>query len=84
MKKFTLLAALAIALCAASCKKDRVCECTTTTTFPDGTVHTDPNDNTTYKEIKKGEAKTLCQRTTHVSVDEDGATSTVVSDCKLK
>lgn len=84
MKKTTLLIIAAFALCIASCKKDRTCECVTTYTSSGGTTTTTPNDNVTYREIKKGQAKDLCQKSTRVYVSPSGATSTTVSDCKLK
>jgi hypothetical protein len=48
IKYITLLFVVAIAI--TSCKKDRVCECTTTST--DGISVTD-TDNTTYKKVTK-------------------------------
>ena len=73
-----------LALSISSCKKDRTCECTTTYTDSSGDVTTYPNDNTTYREIKKSDAKSRCQKATDTSVDSDGGTSVTVYDCKLK
>jgi len=67
-----------------SCKKDRVCECTTTSTDSSGNVDTNPNANSTYTEISMRDAKSLCQKSTTTRVGSSGATSTYVSDCKLK
>jgi hypothetical protein len=54
MKKITLLAVAFVAISFASCKKDRVCTCTTTT--PAGTSV----DKTTYFEAKKKDARLFC------------------------
>ena len=67
-----------------SCKKDHVCECTSTYTNSNGTVTTNPVDNVTYKDVKKGDAKTLCQKSTSTYVNNSGGTTTSVNDCKLK
>jgi len=84
MKKIILLAIAFVAFSISSCKKDFVCECTTTYTSSSGNVTTDTDDNVTYRDVKKGEAKSLCQKSTYVSVSPSGGTSTTVSDCKLK
>lgn len=84
MKKITLMAFAIVAFSITSCKKDYVCECTTTTTDSSGDVTTDPMDNTTYRDIKKSDAKSHCQKSTYVFVNDGGGTSTIVSDCKLK
>jgi len=84
MKKITLLAFALVAFSITSCKKERVCECTTTYTASNGNITTNPNDNVTYKDIKKSDAKSLCQKSTDISVDANGATNTTVHDCKLK
>lgn len=76
MKKITLFAAVIVAISFASCKKDRVCSCTNSSTG--GSVTT---SETTYTKIKKSEAKTLCQKTTYTD-NLTGYVST--SDCKLK
>ncbi len=80
MKKITLLAVAFVAVSLASCKKDRTCECTYTSTSGSGSVST---SKTTYKKVKKSDAKFLCQKTTYVHVDNSG-TDTDISDCKLK
>lgn len=85
MKKTLLIVAVA-GLAFASCKKDKTCECTQTTTFSSGSTSittTDPVETTEIKDIKGGEAKTMCQKSTQVSVNGNN-TSTTVNDCKLK
>jgi hypothetical protein len=83
MKKILLTAAVA-GLMMASCKKDRDCVCTTTYTDKNGAVTTFPEQTVTIKKVNKGDAKTLCSKTTDVSVDEAGRTTTRVDDCKIK
>jgi hypothetical protein len=78
MKKITLFAFAIAALSLASCKKDRTCECTYTSTSGSSSVTT---SSTVIKEVKKSEAKTLCQKTTYT--DNLSAYSST-SDCKLK
>lgn len=52
MKKMTLIAAVAfLAVSFASCKKERVCECVTTSDQPG---YTSSTDKVTYKKAKKG------------------------------
>ena len=79
-----------ISLGLASCKKDRVCECTNTHTNYTGTT---TNTNTiTYKKVKKSEAKKMCQKITAVDNSttnlSNGGTITHYTDdtydCKLK
>jgi uncharacterized Zn ribbon protein len=86
MKKITLVIACFSLLSLTSCfKKDRKCVCNYTYTDSSGTTTTDPEDHEiTLKEIKKRDAKSLCQKTTEVEVDDDGDTWTYVTDCKLK
>lgn len=84
MKKITFIAIAIVAFSMSSCKKDFVCECTTTYTSSSGNVTTNTNDNVTYRDVKKGEAKSLCQKSTIVNVNSNGGTSTTVNDCKLK
>jgi hypothetical protein len=55
MKKITLFAIALVAISFASCKKDRVCTCTTTPT--QGVVRT---SETTYFKSKKSDARLLC------------------------
>jgi hypothetical protein len=50
MKKITLLAVAFVAISFASCKKERVCECVSTSSAPGSTSST---DQVTYKKAKK-------------------------------
>ena len=84
MKKITLLAIAVVAISFASCKKDRDCECTTTTVSSSGTTTTSPAQTTTIKDVKGGEAKSMCQKKVTVDVDYAGKTTTTTDDCKLK
>jgi len=84
MKKITLVAIAIIAFSMSSCKKDYVCACTTTQTDQSGDVTTNPVDNTTYRDVKKTDAKSRCQKATEVDVNSNGGTTTTVYDCKLK
>jgi hypothetical protein len=71
-KGFVLLFVLAAA---ASCKKDYVCECTTSP----GNIKTE----ITIKGVSKGRAKAVCVSTSYQDVVGTN-TITVNSDCKLK
>lgn len=88
MKKITLFAFAAVALSLASCKKDRTCECTYTSTSSYGTNNTiSHTETTTYKKIKKADAKYMCTKdnSSYTETSTGGAyTSTSMSDCKLK
>lgn len=96
MKKITLFAFAVAALSLASCKKDRTCECThtnsTTTVAQNGnstTVSSTSNSTTTIKEIKKGEAKVVCQKMTSTNTYPNNSntgmnSSSSTDDCKLK
>ena len=55
MKKITLFAFAVVALSLASCKKDRVCTCTTTPVSGIATT-----EATTYFEVKKSDARQMC------------------------
>jgi hypothetical protein len=55
MKKITLLAVAFVAISFASCKKDRVCTCTTTPTSGVATT-----TKTTYFDAKKKDARLFC------------------------
>jgi hypothetical protein len=57
MKKITLLAVAFVAITFASCKKDRVCTCTTVPTSGTTSV-----SETTYFKAKKSDARLLCQQ----------------------
>jgi hypothetical protein len=84
MKKIMYATACMGLLALTACKKDRDCECTSTRTNTQGVTTTDEPVVVTYKEVKNGEAKSLCQKTTYTEVDDSGKTSTQVDDCKLK
>ena len=78
MKKNLLIIIGIVALSTVSCKKDRVCECTTTTTVPGSASET---DSFTLLDVSKGTAKRACVKTTRTI----GTTSyTATTDCKLK
>lgn len=89
MKKTLLVFAIALTA-VTSCKKDRVCECTIVHTNYTGT--TNQQETTTYKEVKKSEAKKLCQnKTIKDSTETSNGGSPVwghytsdVYTCKLK
>ena len=79
MKKVFLFVAVVTAASFASCKKDRVCTCTTTTSGGTAT------EVTTYHEVKKGDARQMCtgsQTTTTYSTG--GATVGDDTTCELK
>lgn len=84
MKKITLIVAAFGLISLASCKKDRVCACTNTTTSSSGNVNTQEAANITYKNMRMSDAKSLCQKSTVVDVNSGGGTTTRVYDCKLK
>lgn len=62
MKTITLISAVFGLMSLASCKKDRVCECTNTYTSSSGNVTTQDPANVTYREVRKSDAKSLCQK----------------------
>ena len=84
MKKIIWIVACFGIISLSACKKDRVCACTETNTSSSGNVTTDLEQNITYKDVKKSDAKSLCQKSSRVYVNSSGGTSTYVSDCKLK
>ncbi len=77
MKKTILFVAVLSAISFASCKKERACTCTSTTTFA-GSTSTGAQTKT-YKDVTKKQAKTLCVG--YTTTDGSGAVTTV--DCKL-
>lgn len=83
MKKITILSIVFAGLAFAACKKERECECTRTYTNAAGTTTTDPVVTTEIKDIKGGEAKSWCQKSTFVATTGTAVTTTVM-DCKLK
>jgi hypothetical protein len=80
MKKISILAVAALALSFASCKKERACECTFTSSTPGSTATT---ETVTYTKISKGDAKFACQKRVNVNTNPAN-TSTFTEDCKLK
>jgi hypothetical protein len=78
MKKVLFIAVVAVASLA-SCKKDRVCTCTSTSSLG-GTATT---NTVTYTEAKKGDARANCLSKTEA--ETFGSTSyTVTTTCELK
>ncbi len=76
---FFLITVIAVALFS-SCRKERVCECTTTSVPNSSVFTTTTSTNTyTYKKTSKKEIKNLCKSYTQVNA---GFTNTV--DCKIK
>lgn len=79
MKKITLLAVAFVAISFASCKKDRVCTCTTATSV--GTV----TQKTTYFDSKKKDARALCIGEETTTTNAAGVTTTGnKTTCELK
>jgi hypothetical protein len=86
MNRIAILSVVFAGLTFSSCKKERECTCdkTTTITDPSGTsTATDPTVTYEIKEIKGGEAKSWCQKTTEVEVNGN-TTTTTENNCKLK
>jgi hypothetical protein len=77
MKKVVLFAAAVAAISFVSCEKERNCTCTSTYTF--GGSSTSATKVTTYKDVTKKQAKTLCVSST--TTDANGGVTT--DDCKL-
>ena len=80
MKKTLILAAFA-GLALASCRKDRTCECKTTSDQPGFTSSTYVR---TWKEVKKKDAKNGCQSYTAKTTAPVAGTYTYGEDCELK
>ena len=80
MKKITYLSIVLAGLAFASCKKDRVCECTYTSTAPGSSSST---DEITLKKVKKGVAGDICESTTNQTT-APVAGYIYTDDCKLK
>ena len=80
MKNKIVLIAGLVTVLFASCKKDRVCECTTTTIY-DKPIFSNSTTtfNYTYKKVTKKQIKTLC---TSYKQEFSGGTTTV--DCDIK
>ncbi len=88
MKKITILVACVSLVGLSSCfKKERTCTCTTKTTNSNGNVTTSEPHVTTYKKIRKGDAKDQCSNYTYEDTYTQGSnTSTYKSEvtCELK
>jgi hypothetical protein len=79
MKKITLFVAVLAAFTFASCKKDRVCTCTTAATSGNST------DKTTYYKVKKKDARLYCVGSQTEYTDSSGNVSTGnKTTCELK
>lgn len=77
MKKLSILAIAALAMSFASCKKDRVCTCTITSTGSS----TNSTVVTTMTKVSKGTAKKACVSGT--SYNQASASYVTTADCKL-
>jgi hypothetical protein len=82
MKKIAILTILAAGVAFTACKKDKTCECTMTSTSG-STTTTSPVDVIEIKDIKGGEAKSWCQKSSGTSTSGT-VTSSWTNDCKLK
>ena len=80
MRKTTLILSGLMLLGLISCKKDRVCECTSTSTLPGSTTET---EQYTLIDIKKSTAKKICVSRSQ-TYDIGGTTYTSKDECKLK
>ena len=85
MKKITMIAAVAVlALSFASCKKDRTCNCTSTSTEPG---YTSTPDVTVYMKSKKHDARVYCVSAKYDYDYYNGtamAKATMTTTCELK
>jgi hypothetical protein len=80
MKKITLLAATLVAITFASCKKDRVCTCTTT--FTSGGTS---SEKYTYFDARKKDARAICTAKSYQNDDITPiATTGSKTTCELK
>lgn len=79
MKKVILFAAVVSAISFASCKKEHDCKCTSTTSFA-GSTSAPEVTTTTYKDVTKRNAKTLCVSST--TTDPNGAVTT--AECTVE
>jgi hypothetical protein len=80
MKKIVLLLSVVVVCSLTSCKKDRVCECTTSSNAPSSTSTT---QDITIVKVKKSDAARACVKTTQDQT-YGGNTYTTTEDCKLK
>lgn len=79
MKKITILAVAALAISFASCRKERVCECVTTSDAPGSVSST---TKYTYSKAKKGICKDMSQSS--IAVAPVAGTYTSKTECTLK
>ena len=82
MKKITYLSIVLAGLAFASCKKDRVCECTWSTTDPAAAGFTQ-TEETTYKNVKTSVAVENCESIRYQTTAPVAGFITT-NDCKLK
>lgn len=84
MKNTLILLSIVAVSSLTSCKKDRVCTCTRTSTAPTtaGYSNTYTSEETLTK-ISKKSAKMACVKTTN-DYTSGGNTYTTTNDCKLK
>jgi len=80
MKKVLLFVAVVAAFSFASCKKDRTCTCTDTSTMPGSTPSTRV---VTYTDAKKGDARAACLSGSR-TYDFGGTSYVYTSTCELK
>jgi len=79
MKKVLLMSMVFAGITAmTSCAKDRVCECTTSTT---GLITLSITTDTTFVNVSKGDAETKCSA---LNANYDDGTNTVDVDCALQ
>jgi hypothetical protein len=79
MKKITILAVAALAISFASCKKERVCECVSSSDAP-GSIST--TTKTTYTKAKKSVCKD--QNSSSIAVAPVAGVYTSKTECTLK
>jgi hypothetical protein len=80
MKKIFLGLTVIAAISLSSCKKDIVCTCTESSTYPGTTSST---VDVTAVKAKKGDVKKACVKTT-TDFTVGGTTYTNTRDCKIK
>jgi hypothetical protein len=80
MKKISIIGMAMIAIAFTSCKKDRVCECSYSSTEPGWTSE---NDETTYTDATKRQARTQCFSYS-TEYESNGSTYTATQKCELK
>ena len=81
MKKIFLFIAVASAISLTSCKKDRVCTCTSTSTEPGSTPDI---DKVTYLDVSKTNATSKCIGSSQEYKGKDDKMYTITNKCELK